>query len=109
MIEPSAGWICETRTPAGIADSEISLTAEVDMGSDLPLRPCCFEPSRDFASFWHGEQVWRPGLKSRARLRFLVDFWYQCVSCGAIARNSNSGVNCFKRLSGRIAARLTPV
>jgi len=30
-----------TRTPAGIADSEISLTAEVDMGSDLPLRPCC--------------------------------------------------------------------
>jgi hypothetical protein len=41
MIEPSAGWICVTRTPAGIADSETSLTAEVDMGSDLPLRPCC--------------------------------------------------------------------
>jgi hypothetical protein len=72
MTEPSAGWICATRTPAGIAESETSLTAEVDMGSDLPLRPLLFEPKLDFASFWNGEQVWRSGLKSRARLRFPV-------------------------------------
>jgi hypothetical protein len=56
MIEPSAGWICVTRTPAGIADSETSLTADVDMGSDLPLRPCC-STRPDFAGFWNGEQV----------------------------------------------------
>ena len=43
-IEPSAGWICATRTPDGISDPETSLTAEVDMGSDLPLRPLLFEP-----------------------------------------------------------------
>jgi hypothetical protein len=51
-----------TRTPAGIAESETSLTAEVDigsddMGSDLPLRPLLFKPMADFAGFWHGEQV----------------------------------------------------
>jgi hypothetical protein len=31
MTEPSAGWSWETRTPAGIADSETSLTALVDV------------------------------------------------------------------------------
>jgi hypothetical protein len=46
-----------TRTPAGIAESETSLTAEVDMGSDLPLRLLLFEPMRDFARFWNDEQV----------------------------------------------------
>jgi hypothetical protein len=46
-----------TRTPAGIADSETSLTAEVDMGSDLPLRSLFFEPKLDFAGISDGEQV----------------------------------------------------
>ena len=31
MTEPSAGWSWETRTPAGIADSETSLTAFVEV------------------------------------------------------------------------------
>jgi hypothetical protein len=50
MIEPSAGWICVTRTPAGIAQSETSLTAEVDMGSDLPLRLLFVQADARFCS-----------------------------------------------------------
>jgi hypothetical protein len=46
-----------TRTPAGIAESETSLTAEVDMGSDLPLRLLLFKPMGDFAAFWNDGQV----------------------------------------------------
>jgi hypothetical protein len=104
MIEPSAGWICATRTPAGIADSETSLTAEVgaevdmdaevdidaevDMGSDLPLRLLLFEPRHECAGFSNSEQVSAPGLLSRARLRFRTDF--DSVAC-LVARR----VTCF--------------
>jgi hypothetical protein len=98
-----------TRTPAGIADSETSLTADVDMGSDLPLRPFLFEPERDLASILNGEQVGAMGSTRRARLRFLADFGPAARLAAPLRRNSNRGVDRFKRPSWRIASRLTPI
>jgi hypothetical protein len=102
-----------TRTPAGIAESETSLTAEVDIGSDdmgggLPLRLLLFEPSPDFASFCNGEQVGTLAYRAELICVFRRISVPLRVSRRHCARRQTR-LNRFKRRSRRLASRLTPI